>query len=252
MPYLVSPEEIESLDKKPCLTKSILEHPIELLNSPNMYPFYNGWSLNLDTNRKSNAFIRTIFIILLISALLFGKYKSILTYIIMMLVILEILYQINLNPISLLNDNDMNMQQISLPNNVHYGYLDKYNVPYHITPLVSEQEEMCDEPGSCLPLINRDLIWNGQNLVKRTSKMVGPALSSESNVYGNPLLTNYDTAVRSNQSSAFYRTYGDNIMEKAFTRPEYTSLDLRMKSVPDQQLISRPFLLSTTGDFRSA
>lgn len=265
MPYIVSDEEVENLSAKPCYTcrtKSVFEHPLELFRSMNVYPFYNGFSLNLDNNKKLNALVRSIFIVLVIWSFLFSGstgVKTSLTYLVLLFLILEVMYQLGINPFTQLNQlstNGLNGRYVNssgqlIVDGIPRGYLDSNGVPYHIKPSTNAQEEVCEEyPGSCLPLINRDLVWDGSALVNRTGKLVAPALASPSNEYGNPLLTNYDTAVRANQSSAFDRTYGDNLMEKAFMVPEYTSMDLYMNQVPNETLISRPFLSSTTGDFR--
>lgn len=261
MPYIVSDEEIDNLSAKPCYTcrtKSVFEHPLELFRSMNIYPFYNGFSLNLDNNKKLNALVRSVFLLLVIWSFLFSgssMARTSLTYLVLLFLILEIMYQVGINPFTQINQlgNQSTVTSTGelLVNGIPRGYLDSNNVPYHIKPSTNAQEEICEEsPGSCLPLINRDLVWDGQGLVKRTGKMVAPALASPSNEYGNPLLTNYDTAVRANQSSAFFRTYGDSIFEKTFMRPENTSMDLYMKTVPNENIISRPFLISTTGDYR--
>lgn len=226
-----------------CPTKSVFEKPIELFRNLNFYPFYAGPSLVIDTSKKVNAVVRTLMVLLIILSFFNRMSRTFLVYSIILFFILEVLHQLQMNPFTTKCE--------AARTNIYPAYPNKYGVNKHIKPSVNAQMKKCED-GNCIPLLNRDMEWSGSALVNRTSRELAPALSSPSNPFGNPLFVNYDTAVRSTQSNTFQRSYGDNIFDKMFIRPETTSLELYMNQVPNQNLISRPFIPSLVGDARTA
>lgn len=230
-------------------TRSVFVDPMQLFYSNDIYPFAYGPSLDIDTYSKLNAMVRSFMLLLLVMSFFYTGAQRYLFLALLMLLFLGLLTFLDINPFgSVVTAVDYGKSELS---NIPHAYPNKYGVNWHISPTLDGQAQKCDT-GNCLPLRNRALYWDDAALVSRTSKQLGPYLASPVNVKGNPNYDTYDTAVRMSQSNQMFNTYGDAVFDKMWVAPDQTSMDLYMNQVPDQTLISRPFIPSVYGTARTA
>jgi len=226
-PIVESPSNVVPI-QPPNLTKSIWVEPMELFRRPDFWPFYNG-----DNGVKYvNSIFRTMLLGLGILAWYNGTARLGLVILIIYFVVATVIAQMKANESGGLDASPEGYNAQKIMKKLLQTQQDK-------RPDINYQKEVCELRGDCLPLDNTSLVWGPDNLVARSSGSVAPALYEPVlNPYGNPLLMDYDAAVRSVPNNSVLREYGDSIFDRMWAPVGQPSQGLFFSTMPDTTLMA--------------
>jgi len=224
-PYRYVNEQPDNPNSPMYPTKSVFEKPMELFRRMDFWPLYKGMCLDGSNTKNVNAMVRTALLVLFILSFYspFARIALVCTF--FYFVIAEVVYKMKEDAMS--------------PGARAVQHMDSFRQLTQGVPTVAEQRRICQRTGECLPLMNTSMVWGPDNLVQQSSGAVAPALYNPvSNPYGNPLLFDYDNAVRSEPNNSVLREYGDSIFDRMWIAPEQLSDGRFFATVPDTTLMA--------------